>query len=165
VLHVRPPQAVVNNVRRFRGFSLVELLVVIAIIVVILSVALPAITRARMNGIETMVVREVQTLGQAQTQYLSQYGKYATTLVELGPPVKGGFDSPQAAHLIPASLASGEKDGYLFAMTSTPGGYIVNANPKVFGSTGRRTFYLDQDGIVHQNWGPEPASAESPEFK
>jgi len=55
--------------------------------------------------------------------------------------------------------------GYLFAMNSTPAGFAVNANPKVFGNSGRRTFYLDQDGIVHQNWGSDPASAESPEFK
>ena len=34
----------------------------------------------------------------------------------------------------------------------TPLGYSVNANPKVFGGTGRRTFYIDQDGTGHQNW-------------
>ena len=41
----------------------------------------------------------------------------------------------------------------------------IVASPEVFGSTGRRTLYLDQDGIVHENWGPELASADSPEFK
>jgi len=148
-----------------RGFSLVELLVVLAIIAVVLGVAVPLITKARLNGVETMVVREVQTIGQAQTQYLSQFGKYAATLTELGPPVKGGAEGQQAAHLIPASLASGEKNGYLYLLSSSGSGYTLNANPKVFGSTGRRTFFLDQDGIVHQNWGQEPASADSPEFK
>jgi hypothetical protein len=69
------------------------------------------------------------------------------------------------ANLIPGSLASGEKDGYRFVMTATPGGYTLVATPEVFGKTGRRTFFLDQDGIVHQNWGPELASADSPEFK
>ena len=112
-----------------------------------------------------MVVREMHTIGQCQTQYQAQFGKYAATLAELGPPVRGGAEGPQAAHLISANLASGDKDGYLFTLTSNAGGYTVVASPKVFGSTGRRTFYVDQDGIVHQNWGQELASAESPEFK
>src|ERR1700687_2856187 len=150
--------------RARQGFSLIELLVVIAVILVILTVAIPVMRTARLNGVETMVIREVQTVGQGQTQYLSQFGNYAASLRALGPPANGGAEGPQAAHLIPASLASGEKDGYLFTMTVTPAGYSVNANPKVFGSTARRTFYLDQDGIVHQNWGREPASANSEEI-
>ena len=150
---------------RRRGFSLVELLVVMAIIAIILAVAVPIMSRARLNAVETMVVREMHTIGQAQTRYQSQFGKYASTLAELAPPVNGGVDGPNAAHLIPPSLASGEKDGYVFVLTANAGGYTVVASPKVFGSTGRRTFFLDQDGIIHQNWGQELASAESPEFK
>lgn len=150
---------------RQRGFSLVELLVVMAIIAIILAVAVPVLSKARLGAVETMVVREMHTIGQSQTQYLSQFGRYAATLAELGPPSTGGAEGPQAAHLIPSSLATGEKNGYLFALTSMPGGYTLNASPKVFGSTGRRTFYLDQDGVIHQNWGQQPASADSPEFK
>ena len=95
--------------------------------------------------------------------YQSQFGKFAASLSGLGP--AGGTAGPRAANLIPASLASGEKDGYLFVIALTPVGYSVNANPKAFGGTGRRTFYLDQDGIVYQNWSQEPASVVSPEFK
>jgi type IV pilus assembly protein PilA len=151
--------------RKALGFSLVELLVVIAIILIILAIAVPNIQRARLQAAETVVIREVQTIGQAQTQYLSQYGKYATTLTELGPPSAGGKEGPQAAYLIPGSLASGEKNGYLFTMSVTATGYAVHADPKVFGGTGRRTFYLDQNGIVHQNLGQEPASESSSEIK
>jgi type IV pilus assembly protein PilA len=150
---------------KLRGFSLVELLVVMAIIAIILAVGIPILSKARLNAVETMVVREMHTIGQCQTQYQSQFGKYAATLAELGPPVKGGAEGPQAANLIQANLASGEKNGYLFMLTTNAGGFTVVASPKVFGSTGRRTFYLDLDGIVHENWGPELASADSPEFK
>ena len=147
-----------------QGFSLIELLVVIAIILVILAVAVPRIKEAHLNAVETVVLREVQTIGQCQVQYQSQFGKYASSLTELGPPLTG-VAGPQAANLIPASLASGDKDGYIFSITLTPLGYNVNANPRVFGGTGRRTFYLDQDGTVHQNWSQEPASAKSPEIR
>ena len=148
--------------RTLKGFSLVELLVVIAIILIIITAAIPVMARVRMNSAETIVIREVQTIAQAQTQYQSQFGRYASTLAELGP-THGAADTPAAAGLIPGKLASGEKDGYLFALTSTSGGYVVNAVPKTFGTTGRRTFYLDQNGVVHENWGPQPATDASPE--
>jgi type IV pilus assembly protein PilA len=147
-----------------RGFSLIELLIVIAIILIILAIAVPKLSSARMNASETVVIREVQTIHQAQTQYMSQFGRYANTLAELGPPTSGG-PSQTAADLIPQSLASGEKDGYTFVMTATPAGYTVNANPKVYNSTGRRTFFSDQNMIMRQNWSQEPATINSPEVK
>lgn len=141
---------------RRRGFSLVELLIVVAIIGVLLAVAIPHFITMRLGADENAVIREVQTIHQAQIQYSSQFGKYAGTIAELG---------PSGANLVPESLASGEKNGYLFTMTSRLGGYAVHANPKVFGSTGRRTFYLDESGVVHQNWGSEPATNSSPELR
>jgi len=148
---------------KLRGFSLVELLIVVAIIVILLAVAVPNLLTARSNAAETVVIREIQTIHQAQIQYLSQFGKYASTLVELGPPANGAA-GPAAANLIPRRLASGDKDGYLFTMIPTATGFAVNANPRVFGSTGRRTFYSDENGVVHQNWSREPARADSPEI-
>src|ERR1700691_4963359 len=135
--------------RRARGFSLIELLIVIAIILIILAIAVPKLGSARMNANEMAVIREMQTINTMQTQYMSQFGRFATTLAELGPPTSGG-PGPQAADLIPASLAAGEKDGYIFTMTATPTGYTLNANPKVYNTSGRRTFYTDQTMTYHQ---------------
>jgi type IV pilus assembly protein PilA len=146
------------------GFSLVELLVAIAIILIIVSIAIPVLKTAQLNAKETAVIKEVQTIYQAQTQYASQFGKYAASLTELGPP-RQGASSPQAAFLIPHSLAKGEKDGYVFSLALVESGFHVNANPKAFGDTGRRTFYLDQNGIVHKNWSREPADESSPEIE
>ena len=150
--------------RRARGFSLIELLIVIAIILIILAIAVPKLGSARQNASEMAVVREMQTINTMQVQYMSQFQRFATTLAELGPPTSGAA-GPQAADLIPATLASGDKDGYTFTMTATPSGYTVNANPKVFNTTGRRTFFTDQNAIIHQNWSAEPANASSPELK
>jgi type IV pilus assembly protein PilA len=119
---------------------------------------------AHTSASETVVIREVQTIHQAQVQYLSQFGEYATSLSQLGPPANG-VTGPHAAKLIPASLAYGEKNGYVFTVTRTNTGFAANANPKAFGRNGRRTFYIDEDGVVHQNWGAEPATANSPEAK
>jgi len=171
-LHAQGPFSVIINVMRqsclrrrgSRGFSLIELLIVIAIILIILAIAVPKLGSAKMNANEMAVLREIQTVYSMQTQYMSQFGRYATTLAELGPPTSGG-PGPQAADLIPSSLASGDKDGYIFTLAATPQGYTLNVNPKVFNSTGRRTFFVDQSMTIHQNWSAEPANASSPEFK
>src|SRR5438270_9560535 len=143
--------------RNQQGFSLIELLIVIAIILIILSIALPQMSKSRMNAQEMSAIAEIRTINQAQVQYQSQFGQYATSLAQLGPPATAGAaEGPQAAGLIPGSLASGTAGGYNFTITATPTGYAVSAVPKAFGSTGRRTFYSDQTAVVRQNWSQDP---------
>jgi type IV pilus assembly protein PilA len=151
--------------RRQAGFSLIELLIVIAIILIILAVALPKLTKARMFAEEMGGQKAITTIHTAQAQYFSQFGKFAGTLAELGPPASGS-PGPAAADLISRDLAiTGENSGYKFVMALTPTGYTVNANPVAFGSTGSRTFYSDQSLTIHQHYGPEQATASDPEIK
>jgi type IV pilus assembly protein PilA len=151
---------------RESGFSLIELLIVIAIILIILSIALPQMSKSRMHAQEMAAIEELHTINQAEVQYQSQFGQFAATLSQLGPPTSAGAaEGPQSAGLIPGNLAGGTASGYNFTVTQTPQGYSVNAVPKAFGSTGRRTFYSDPTGIVRENWGQDPATAASPELK
>ena len=149
--------------RRRRGFSLIELLIVIAIILVIAAIAIPKANQVLMNGRETAAISEVGTIHKAQLQYYSQYGRYAKSLAELGPPVSGAA-GPNGADIIPKSLAEGKKSGYIFTVTGTQTGYSVNANPEVFGNTGGKTFFSDQSLSIHTNNTQEPATATSPEI-
>jgi prepilin-type N-terminal cleavage/methylation domain-containing protein len=71
------------------GFSLIELLIVISIILIILAIALPKLNQAKMNAQETAALSQIQTLHKAETMYYSQFGRYATSLAELGPPSGG----------------------------------------------------------------------------
>jgi type IV pilus assembly protein PilA len=148
-----------------RGFSLIELLIVIAIILIILSIALPQMGKARMNSQEMAAIAQVRTINQAEIQYQSQFGQYATTLPQLGPAASGAAEGPGASGLIPGNLAAGTASGYTFAITASPTGYAVTAVPVAFGSTGRRTFYSDSSGTIKQNWGQDPATAQSPEIR
>jgi hypothetical protein len=43
----------------------------------------------------------------------------------------------------------------------TPQGYTIQAVPVAFGATGSRTFYGDQSLILRENYGLEPATANS----
>ena len=147
---------------RLTGFSLIELLVVIAIILIITGMALPPLANARMQALEAGAQKAITTIHTAQAQYQSQYGRYASTLAELGPPTTGA-PSASAAGFISRGFASGQKSGYKYSLQPTEVGYTINANPVAFGNTGRRTFYSDQSLITHQNSTAEPASADSPE--
>jgi hypothetical protein len=106
-----------------------------------------------MHALETGAQQAIATIHTAQVQYQSQYGRYASTLAELGPPTG----------LISRGLASGVKGGYKYRLQQTEQGYTINADPVTFNTTGRLTFYSDQFLIIHQNPTAEPATADSPE--
>jgi type IV pilus assembly protein PilA len=147
-----------------RGFSLIELLIVIAIILVIVTIAVPQYNKQMMSAHETAAIQAIQTIHAVETQYYSQFGRYAVSLAELGPPASGA-EGPAAAGLISKDLSEGKKSGYVFTIAATPTGYAISAVPESFNSSGRRTFYSDQTLIVRNNWSQEPANANSPELK
>ncbi len=152
--------------RNQRGFSLIELLIVIAIILIILSVALPKMSQSQIHAREMGAIKTLQTINTVQIQYQSEFGQYANSLGQLGPPAGAGTnEGAQAANLISGNLASGTSGGYSYTVTQTPSGYAVVAMPKVYNSTGRRSFYTDQTGVVRESATQEPATANSPELK
>jgi type IV pilus assembly protein PilA len=152
--------------RNQRGFSLIELLIVIAIILIILSFALPKMSKSQMHTRETGAIVTLRTINTAQIQYQSQFGQYATSLAQLGPPAgAGSAEGAQAANLIPGNLAGGSTGGYNFTLTQTPSGYAATAVPKAFDNTGRRSFYTDQTGVIRESTTQEPATVNSPEIK
>jgi len=135
-----------------------------AIILIIFTSAACEMGIDQMNAREMAIVREIQAINTAQAQYVSQFGKFAGSMAELGPPASGRAGAT-AADLIPGNLASGDKDGYIFTLAASPSGYSLKVNPKVYNSTAPRAFYSDQNMIIHQNWSAEPANASSPELR
>jgi prepilin-type N-terminal cleavage/methylation domain-containing protein len=154
-----------SNRRRRQGFSLIELLIVIAIILIIITIAVPKYNRTQMYMRETAAIAAIQTIHKMEVQYQSQYGRYATSLTELGPPqTQNAAPTPASADLIDSGLAQGEKQQYRFTLTGTPGGYTINANPVSYGNSGSKSFYSDQSMVIRENSGPEPATANSKEM-
>jgi type IV pilus assembly protein PilA len=119
----------------------------------IMIFALPADRQASRYCSEMIVVKAISTIHTAETQYRSQFGRYATSLAQLG---------PTGANLIDRDLADGENGGFKFALRQTQTGYALTVNPVALGSNGIHTYYSDQSMSIHLHNGREPATANDP---
>ncbi len=150
--------------RRNRGFSLIELLIVISIILIISAIAIPKITSTKRMANEVAAIKSCQTINTAQIQYFAQFGRYASTLNELGPAPGEAHPSPSAANILDENLIDGIHLGYAFSMIGTPAGYSLNADPQSPDS-GSRTFFTDHRTTVRYRYGMEPASETDPSIE
>jgi type IV pilus assembly protein PilA len=143
--------------KKQNGFSLIELLIVVAIILIIASIAIPNLIRARISANEASAVTSIHAVNTAEITYYSIFPLtgYSPTLTSLGP--GGGCNSPANACIIDDTLASGTKSGYTFTYAQIVGGgppasgYTLNADPITRGLTGQRSFYSDQGNITRYN--------------
>ncbi len=118
----------------------------------ILLLALPGELGRATYSQEKAAVKAISTIHTAETQFDAQFGRYATTLAQLG---------PTGAKLIDKGLASGETGGFKFVLNPTLTGYALAAQPTTFGSA-RHTYYSDQDMTIHQHNGKEPGTRNDP---
>ncbi len=158
---------------RQKGFSLIELLIVVAIILIIAAIAIPNLLRSRMQANEASAVGALRSITTAAISYSSTYS---------GPPAPCGFPAglpnlapaapatSAAADLIDAVLAGGSKSGYNFALVGASADangclqtYTATGIPVNVGTTGQRSFFTDQSGVVRQNpTGAAPTVADAP---
>lgn len=108
------------------------------------------VRRGEQLNYERTAIHSLQLLHEAQRQYRTGHGGYASSLGQLA---------------IPEDLAKGARFGYHFRLTAEANNYRLYATPTTFGTTGRRCFYSDATLIIRENWGKEPASATSPEIR
>jgi type IV pilus assembly protein PilA len=145
--------------RKQKGFSLIELLIVVAIILIIASIAIPNLLRARMAANEASAASSIRTVNTAQITYQSTYPTvgYAPTLLALGGPIGAAcVSAPNSACLIDSVLANNGnppgsgKSGYLFVGASANNGssYYIQGNPISVGKTGNKSFCSFEDAVV-----------------
>lgn len=160
--------------KRQKGFSLIELLIVVAIILIIAAIAIPNLLRSRMAANEASAVGSLRTINTALVTYASTYP---------GAPAPCGMP-PSLANLAPAvnatnaaadlldnvlGVAAPVKSGYNFIYVQTATDvngcgttYTINADPVTRGTTGQRSFFTDQTGVIRSDPANVATAASTP---
>lgn len=143
------------------GFTLVELLIVMSVILILMTLAIPAMQTVIKHGHETSAVASLKDIVTQENVYSSNYPAhgFTCTISELGGKPGSGPPSSEAAQLIPEDLAAGNKAGYNFTLTGCTHqtinnvdqvqSYQLNATPTSIGHSGDRGYCTDENGIIH----------------
>ncbi len=139
--------------RKASGFSLIELLIVVAVIGVIAAIAVPNLVQSKVVANEGKAISAVRSLGTAQVTYVTKNGagSFAPDLNTL-----------ETAGLIDSVLGSGTTDTYMFSVTASGVTFEINASPLVYQTTGIRSFFADESGVIRYNTANARATASSP---
>jgi type II secretory pathway pseudopilin PulG len=108
-----------------------------------LAIAIPNLLASRIAANEASAMMNMRTIHEAEQSYQSRRGEYGT-LTDL-----------QQTLLIPSELASGTKWGYQYSVQVKESGifparFTVVAFPTKYGSSGRRSFFIDETGVLRE---------------
>jgi type II secretory pathway pseudopilin PulG len=119
--------------------------------------------QADLDAQEDNAIANLRAIATALDTYRRAYGNLPDDLAQLGPGPPNGV-SPDAAGLVDADLAAGDKGGYNIrynVVTSSANEmdesanktetFALTASPEEYGKTGRRSFFLDSTGVLRGN--------------
>lgn len=156
-------------------------LAALPLILIVSAILIPAALRARMNANESKAIASLREINRAAVEYATTYGNgFPPSLGALAK--RGGAASCDGASLLSdAALVAGRKSGYdfLYSLGPNPDGpqlsprakangcskagsssYEMHADPVSRGTTGQRSLFTDQTGIIR--WDDvRPANANS----
>ncbi len=140
-------------VRNEKGFSLTELLISVAVISVISAIVVPTFLQSRIAVNEVAAIKVVGDVLSSQMTYASTkgMGSYSPDLSGL-----------QEAGLLDGLLGPGTALGYTFYVSGSNSSFSIHARPLAFGSSGTRSFFSDQTGVIRYTTDDNPATATSP---
>ena len=139
------------------GFSLIELLVVVAIILIIASIAIPALLQARKSANESAAVANLRSLASAEFTYASRNSQNYGSMANLG---AAGYVDSRFATSGTVSNGFAYSEGYgvkglpAGSSTTTPNGFGFSAIHQ--GSSADYDYEVGPDGAVR--YGPTPPS-------
>jgi type IV pilus assembly protein PilA len=166
--------AVAGLVLGYMGIAIIPLALIVA------AILIPTLLRSRVAANESAAIGSLRTIDSAAISYSASYGNgYPRDL-----DVLSGLGTQNCDHagLINGDLASGFRNGYIFNYQPTAGdpsrpapktaargcsfpgagGFTVTADPVRRGTTGGRSFYLDQTGIIRYETDEEATADSAP---
>ena len=158
---------------------------IIPFIMIVAAIAIPNLLRARIAANEASAAGSLRVIETAAVVYSSEYENGFPSSLDVLAGSPGTEASCNHANLINGPLVSGRKSGYAFTYTPvfpdnsaapvispkaaakgcTSGGasgFTVTADPLQRGSTGERSFFADQTGVIRVSGDGESATAASP---
>ena len=126
-------------------------------IALIAAISIPNLLAARMAANEGSAIHSLRQIAAAEAVYHENFEKYAS------------LDELATNGLIDASLASGTKNGYNFAVELTTdelntAGFAVTGVPVTYRSSGLRSFYVDESAVIRagDNHGGPSTKTDEP---
>ena len=126
-------------------------------ILLIAAIAIPNLLAARVAANEAAAMYTLRQISAAEGVYYRSFNKFAT-LEELG-----------AQNFIDSKLAAGERSGYKFTLELTTDetntdGFAVACVPITYGSSGRRSFFIDESFVIRgsDNSGAPSTKMDAP---
>jgi hypothetical protein len=151
-----------------KGGIVVVIVVVMALLAVpvmgiIAAIAIPGLLRARMSGNEAMAIGRMRGMSSGQAAYSSTHdGRYGTLACLTNPSSCPGepVDTPYVSG---DTEPDGTRSGYRYQLYVPEDGsrYTYFAEPVTPGTTGTRSFCIDQTGTVMEYLEPGAVSAPS----
>lgn len=133
--------------KQFQSYRILRTFGLIAAVLLISACFKSDPTRA--NSINSLKI--IRLLVDMESSYLMKNKRYAT-LAELGP---GGVN------IVPGDVANGESMGYLFQVESSISGFKASCWPKLYKTTGYRSLFVDETGVIRETWENEKATSRS----
>ena len=137
--------------KREQGFTLIELMIVVAIIAIIAAIAIPSLLNARKAGNEASAISSLRTLTTVNEQYRTRFQAYSSSLGNLS-----------AAGYIDSVLGGGTKSGYTFTYAAGTNTWTTSGTATTAGTTGDRSFFADQSGVIRFAASGAATSASPP---
>jgi len=99
---------------------------------------------------EGSAISSIRNIVTSQITYSATVGRggYAVNLGALA-----------STNVIGSVLGSGTKDGYAFSTSGDADTFTINATPMDYGSTGSRSFFSDETGVIRYTREDRPATA------
>ena len=153
------------------------LLIVVAIILIIAAIAIPNLLRSKMAANESSAVGSIRSINTAEVAYATNFPTigYSALLTSLGGAAAtcatGAGSTTTSACLVDDVVAKSgttAKSGYLntYGNVVAAGGinvtYTINGDPANRGTSGQRSFFSDQSGVIRANNNAAATIANNP---